>query len=131
MILYDEIRKELKQKISSGKTQDEISRQAGISQSHLCHLKNGSRSIGGMTLDTFLKLFPNAQIILNAESVTTGNNAPIVKGRQSVGINNGTIHNCEQNYNELKRRIQDAVMKSEKLDPSAKMEVYNLISDLD
>ena len=61
MILYDEIRKELKQKISSGKTQDEISRQAGISQSHLCHLKNGSRSIGGMTLDTFLKLFRPSQ----------------------------------------------------------------------
>ena len=131
MMLYDEIRNELKQKLAEGKTQDEISKQAGISQSHLCHLKNGSRSIGGMTLDTLLKLFPNAQVILNAESATSGNYSPIVKGKQSVGINNGTIHNCEQDCNELKRRIQDIVMKSEKLDPVAKMEVYNLISEID
>lgn len=68
MMLYDEIRNELKQKIAEGKTQDEISKQAGISRSHLCHLKNGSRSIGGMTLDTLLKLFPNAQIVLNSNT---------------------------------------------------------------
>lgn len=117
MMLYDEIRNELKQKVINGKTQDEISKQVGISQSHLCHLKNGSRSIGGMTLDTLLKLFPNAQIVLNSNT-SSKNTFHASNGSFAIGSNSGKIINrpvTDKAVNELAdaenviARIQEAI----------------------
>ena len=125
MNLYDEIRSELKRKIADGKTQDEISRQAGISRSHLCHLKNGSRSIGGMTLDTFFKLFPSAVINIHGDQVNAENSG-INNG--VMGVNHGTINapDTATIIDCFRLRIQDEIIRSD-VDPESKIKILNII----
>lgn len=125
MNLYEEIRRELKQKIADGKTQEEISKQAGISRSHLCHLKNGSRSIGGMTLDTFFKLFPAATIKIHGDQVSAENSG-INNG--VMGINHGTVNAADAVaiLDRYRLRIQDEIIRSD-VDPESKIKVLNIL----
>ena len=126
MDVIQEIEKVLRDVYSSGLTQQEMAERMGVSQVHVGRLLSGKRKIEKMELETFLKLFPNAQVILNAESATSGNYSPIVKGKQSVGINNGTIHNCEQDIEHFRHKIQDEVIRSD-VEPEAKVKILNII----
>lgn len=126
MDVIQEIEKALKETYSSGLTQHEMAKKLGISQVHVGRLLSGKSKVEKMELDTLLKLFPNAQIILNAESATSGNYSPIVKGKQSVGINNGTIHNCDQDIEHFRHKIQDEVIQSD-VEPEAKVKILNII----
>lgn len=62
-------------------TQKELSKRTGISEQTISSWVHGTRAIGGMRLDTFLKLFPNATIILDGERV----GQHIMAGRDAAG----------------------------------------------
>ena len=111
-ILEKEIIDALRSRLD-GTVERELARKTTISRGYINSLKNQKKAPRALSLDTLLKLFPNAQIVLNAESVTSGNYSPIVKGKQSVGINNGTIHNCEQDIERFRHKIQDEIIQSD------------------
>ena len=124
-ILEKEIIDALRSRLE-GTVERELARKTTISRGYINSLKNQNKAPRALSLDTLLKLFPNAQIVLNAESATSGNYSPIVKGKQSVGINNGTIHNCEQDIERFRHKIQDEVIQSD-VEPEAKVKILNII----
>ena len=122
MTLYDEIKKELNSQIFSGKTQEEIARETGLSQSHVCHLKNGSREIGKIKLENFLKLFPGAQINLHGDTIN---------GTATASGNGVAVGNDFSGGAKCKERIEaisNAILDSD-MDDAAKIKALKIIKE--
>lgn len=104
----------------------ELAKKANISRGYINALKNRRKPCRALSIETLLKLFPNAQITLNAENATSGNYSPVVNGKQSVGINNGTIHNCGQSVEAFRHKIQDEIIRAD-VDSDSKVKILNII----
>ena len=116
--------------ILSKMTEREMGKRSGVASSYLNSLKNGKKLPRALSVETLLKLFPNAQITLNAENATSGNYSPVVNGKQSVGINNGTIHNCGQSVEAFRHKIQDEIIRAD-VDSESKVKILNIILNTD
>lgn len=64
MSTFEEIRSALRRQYDAGMTQQEIADRSGLSRGHICKLLNGSRKFADVSLGNFLRLFPQARIIL-------------------------------------------------------------------
>ena len=122
------IRSKLKEKIASGMTQEDISSQTGITQSHISKLlsaKRGTEHMKHLRLDTFLKLFPDAQIVFGGENRQIGNvhhntNSPVIQGDgNTVGTTGG-----ESAADFLKR-----IMEADDIDAETKVKIYKLANE--
>lgn len=87
-------------------TLQQISEKYHIPQSHVANLLNGKRSFGGITLDTFDRMFPLANVYLDG----------VVGCHQSIGNNsNGNIqqagvgHNASADTATLRMALVDAI----------------------
>ena len=126
-MLYDEIRNALKQKMAEGMTQDELAKKAGVSRSHICHLKNGSRSIGGISLETLLKLFPHATIHLNGDTISgtaTSTNGIAVVGNHFSGSVAHTPE-CKEKLDAISGAVLDPDIPDD-----AKIKVLKIIKEV-
>lgn len=85
MNLYEEIIRDLKRRRENGETQQQIASKAGISRVHVCTLLSGKSKTEKMELETFLKLFPKATIILTGDS-------PVIHAPRNNGIVTGVNH---------------------------------------
>ncbi len=122
------IRSKLKEKIASGMTQEDISNQTGITQSHISKLlsaKRGTEHMKHLRLDTFLKLFPDAQIVFGGENRQIGNvhhntNSPVIQG------DGNTV--AAQPSEETASAFLQRIMAADDIDAETKVKIFNLHS---
>lgn len=112
---------------NSGKKQVEIAEKYSMPQQIISRILRGERSVAGMRLETIEKMFPNAVIHLNGDTV----NAPVIHAGSNchnvVGINNGscyTKYDCEERLSRIKDEIMDSDIPAE-----AKEKVYRIIKN--
>lgn len=86
-------------------TLQQISEKYHIPQSHVANLLNGKRSFGGITLDTFDRMFPLANVYLDGvgchQSIGNNSNGNI----QQVGVG----HNASADTATLRMALVDAI----------------------
>lgn len=76
--IYKEIHDRLLSEWRSGVTQRQIADRANLTDAHINNLLSGKRKIETMKLETFFKLFPNAEICLNGANIATDNAIQII-----------------------------------------------------
>lgn len=87
MDIYTKIIEILKEEYNSGSTYQELADKYGVSYTHIHNLLNGKRSVSGISLDFFFRMFPHATI-----NFSGGDFSHMVNhGGNVVGINNGKI----------------------------------------
>ena len=123
-MLKKEIITRLQAEYDSGKTQEQIAREHNIPHVVINRLLSGKRSVGGLTLDTVCKMFPQMSVNLNGG---------ICKTSVSAENNSIAINGSQNNFfasSDLAEKIISAVMTSDKFDPAAKVELYNIVKEL-
>ena len=105
-------------------TEREMGKRSGVASSYLNSLKNGKKPPRALSVETLLKLFPNAQISLNSGTISgsaSSNFGP------AVGNNFGGKVFMQQPaaFDE----IITAVMASD-LDSDAKVKVFNIVNKI-
>lgn len=124
MSLFDEI-KSVMQEQCRNSTQDQYSKKIGISQGHLNHLMNGKRKIESISLGTFFKIFPNASVKINGDTVVTKNSG-INNG--VMGINHGTVNTTTDLLKDSSLdSIMDKILSSEELSAEEKVKVLKVL----
>ena len=117
----------LKAEYESGKTQEEIARKYNISQVIINRLLSGKRKVGGLTLNTVCKMFPRMSVNLN------GGDCPVVIAKNNaMAVNAANAHhnNFLSAQNDVTDKIISAVMASDRFDPAAKVELYNIVKNI-
>lgn len=121
-MLSDQILEHLKTEYNSGqgKTQQEIADALNVDHPTINRLLSGKRTADGLTIGTFDKMFPRAEIKLTGGTV----NAPTINNGTNSGIITGGIHSSEERIT----RILDALMSSD-LPPESKVKAYQIIKE--
>jgi transcriptional regulator with XRE-family HTH domain len=125
---YAEIIKEkLAEMKRDGKTQEEIAKETGITQSHISKLMSAKCSIEKIKrirLESFFKLFPNARIVFDDRRTigdVTNNSGQVVNGDVTAPLPPPPSA----------RAAEDAViariMASDDLDAETKVKLYTLL----
>ena len=122
-LILDALRSEYK----NGATQTEMARRHGIPQSYMQRLLAGTRPAGGISIDTFQRMFPNA--VIDLQGAVVGDNHGVVKGNN--------VRQCKQtSYNPApgSPRVEDVrnvlhdvlshIMTSEKVPDNVKVILY-------
>ena len=125
MEIYEEIQKRLRTIRDNGLTQQEISKQTGISQpfiSQLLNPKDGVERIKHLELSKFFKLFPDARIEFGGDrrmgNVHHNTNSPVIQGD---GNTIGTPG--EETAAAFLRRVMD----SDEIDAETKVKLYRMM----
>ena len=125
MDYVETIRRRLKEMITGGMTQEDISKQTGITQSHISKLLSAKRGLEHMKhlrLDTFLKLFPDAQIVFGGDrrigDVHHNTNSPVIQG------DGNTIGTPGE---ETAAAFLNRVMASDDIDAETKVKLYRMM----
>ena len=120
-MIYEILRKER----DSGVTQNEMSRRSGVAQSRICRIldsRMGITNIKRLGLETFFKLFPDAQIVFGGErrigDVHHNTNSPVIQGD---GNTIGTAG--EETASAFLKRI----MEAENIDAETKVKIYRMM----
>lgn len=107
MTIQDEILAALKDEYASGKTQKEIGEKHGLTQTDVQRLLSGDRKVDGLKLKTFLRMFPNASINLNGNTVNVRSD----NGSTAFGVVAGDVNNVGQ----IPRELISAVLADKSL----------------
>lgn len=112
----------------SGVTQNEMSRRSGVAQSRICRIldsRMGITNIKRLGLETFFKLFPDAQIVFGSDrrigDVHHNTNSPVIQGD---GNTIGTTAEEETAAAFLKR-----IMAATDIDAETKVKIYKLANE--
>ena len=89
MDIYQEIHAKLKNEYADGATYQEMASKYGVSYQYLRELIQGEKPIDRMSLAFFKKLFPNATLNLQGDTVIAKNSG-INNG--VLGVNHGTVN---------------------------------------
>ena len=101
-------------------TQQEIAEALNVDHQTINRLLSGKRKAAGLTVGTFDKMFPRAEIKLTGSSI----NAPTINNGTNSGVITGGVHLCDERIT----RILDALMSSD-LPPESKVKAYQIIKD--
>ena len=118
MINSDDIIAVLKAEYDSGSTYEEIAKQHGISYSYIHDLMSGKRAAEGLTLKKINKLFPDAVLKLNGDSVSISADH---NSGNVVGVNNGEISS------HCMSAVLDKILESEELSDTEKVKVMRVL----
>lgn len=125
MEIYEEIQKRLRTIRDNGLTQQEISKQTGISQpfiSQLLNPKDGVERIKHLELSKFFKLFPDARIEFGGDrqigDVHHNTNSPVIQG------DGNTIGTPGE---ETAAAFLKRVMASEDIEAETKVKLYRMM----
>ena len=120
-MLADQILEYIKTEYSNGRsTQQEIADTLHVDQQTINRLLSGKRKPDGLTIGTFDKMFPRAEVKLTGGAI----NAPTINTGNNSGVITGGVHVCEDRIN----RILDALMSSD-LPPESKVKAYQIIKE--
>lgn len=120
MSLSDEVFKEMKRLYDSGMTQEEVAMHCHIKQQQAGAFLRGTRSTGGLRLETLDKMFPKAKISLYGDTVSI--HADQNQG-SVVGVNHGTI---KQDHDCLSVAL-NKIMQSCDLTSDEKVKIWNIL----
>ena len=120
MSLSDEVFKEMKRLYDGGMTQEEVAAHCHIKHSQAQRILSGSRSAGGLRLETLDKMFPHATISLYGDTVSI--HADQNQG-SVVGVNRGTIGQ-EQ---DILSRIESKIIDTDALNDEEKIKVLRVL----
>ena len=122
MDLYSRIIRHLKEEYKKGATYRELAERYNSSYTHIYNIMHEKSSISGISLDFFLRLFPNCRIDLEGKtlaphttSITNHNNGNV------VGINNGVI------TADCMAAVLNKILESDKLSDSEKIKVIKVL----
>lgn len=130
MEIYEEIQRRLRQLRDSGKTQQEISNESGISQpfiSQLLNPKDGVERIKHLELAKLIKLFPNIRLVFGDDARIIGG---VTNNKGQVVNVNGDVHGtvdtagCAETAASFLKRI----MESSDFDSDTKVKLFNLLN---
>ena len=120
-MLAELILRYIREEYSKGRTtQQEIADALNVDHPTINRLLSGKRSAEGLTIGTFDRMFPRAEIKLTGSSI----NAPTINNGTNSGVITGGIHTDEDRIS----RILDALMSSD-LPPESKVKAYQIIKD--
>lgn len=120
-MLAEKIIEYVKSEYNGGQlTQQEIAEALNVDHQTINRLLSGKRKPEGLTIGTFDKMFPRAEIKLTGGTV----NAPTINNGTNSGIITGGIHSSEERIT----RILDALMSSD-LPPESKVKAYQIIKE--
>ena len=120
-MLAEQILEYVRAEYNSGqKTQQEIAESLNVEHPTINRLLSGKRTADGLTIGTFDRMFPRAEIKLTGGSV----NAPTINNGTNSGVITGGIHTDEDRIS----RILDALISSD-LPPESKVKAYQIIKD--
>lgn len=120
-MLADQILEHIKTEYNKGRaTQQEIADALHVNQQTINRLLSGKRSAEGLTIGTFDKMFPRAEIKLTGGTV----HAPTINNGTNSGVITGGVHLCDDRI----ARILDALMLSD-LPPESKVKAYQIIKE--
>lgn len=145
MNLAEQIEQALRQQKMQGKTQTELSELNGISQSHVQRiLANPGKKIRGLKVETIMKMFPDAELILYKKPSNEETTMPLAKQVENAlneererGMKQtemAKLHNVSQQYIcrllAGKRSCGDITLKTlEKMFPLAKLSLNRAGND--
>lgn len=108
MSLAETVYQTLRQEWDSGLTQEEVAEKHNIKHGQVQPILSGKRSAGGLHLDTFDRMFPNATFNLNGDGVNAANSGTV---HGVVGLNSGTVNTSAPAASESFRlRVLEAVI---------------------
>ncbi len=111
--IYEEIREAIRKEWQNGATQQEIANRAGVTNPYINNLLSGKRKVESMKLETFFKLFPQAEINLNGAQFA---------GDHSVQIQGGvSILDTQDMFNKI--------LRSEKLSAEEKVKILTVLQE--
>ena len=120
-MLAEKIIEYVKSEYNGGQlTQQEIAEALNVDHQTINRLLSGKRKPEGLTIGTFDKMFPRAEIKLTGGTV----HAPTINNGTNSGIITGGIHSSEERIT----RILDALMSSD-LPPESKVKAYQIIKE--
>ena len=90
MSLYEDILEALKKEYADGATYQEMAEKYGVSYTHIHNLLHGKRSIDGISLRFFFRLFPKATVNIGGGIV-----APVVNNGSNLGTMTGVVTGIE------------------------------------
>ncbi|MBE6370817.1 MAG: helix-turn-helix transcriptional regulator [Lentisphaerae bacterium] len=106
-------------------TEREMGKRSGVASSYLNSLKNGKKLPRALSVETLLKLFPNAQISLNSGDTITGNASSNYGPAVGNNFGGSVVMNPTAAFDE----IITAVMASD-LDSESKVKVFNIVNQI-
>ncbi len=122
-MIYDILCKER----DAGVTQNEMSRRSGVAQSRICRIldsRMGITNIKRLGLETFFKLFPDAQIVFGGDrrigDVHHNTNSPVIQG------DGNTV--AAQPSEETASAFLQRIMAAPDIDAETKVKIFNLHS---
>jgi hypothetical protein len=122
--MFNEIIAQLKEKYNQGATPKEIANEAGCSHQYISRLLNGTLDPANMSLRTFSKLFPDAQIVFGGDrrigDVHHNTNSPVIQG------DGNTV--AAQPSEETASAFLQRIMAAPDIDAETKVKIFNLHS---
>lgn len=118
MDIYKEIFDFLKNEYSKGATYNDLAKKYGISYTHIHNLLSGRRSVSGISLEFFFKIFPKAQINLAGDvvSIHADHNSGHVVGVNRCGISSDCLS-----------AVMDKILESGELSDAEKIKVMKVL----
>ena len=129
MDIYQEILDLLRKEYSEGATYQKMAGDKKVSYSYLRGLMNGINPPEKVSLEVLFKLFPRAQITLNAGDQINGN-ATTGHGPAIVGHHNHVTAAAESSAEAFRHKIQDEIIRAD-VDPEAKVKILNIILNVE
>ena len=103
----------------------DLAKRSTVSRGYINALKNQKKPPRALTVETLFKLFPHAQITLNAGDQINGN-ATTGHGPAIVGHHNHVTAPADSSAEAFRHKIQDEIIRAD-VDPEAKVKILNII----
>ena len=135
--MKEKIIQRLKEEYASGLTQSQLASFHHVTQAYIQKLLSEKRNIGGITIDTLLKMFPNARLDLGAPAPaprpsSSSPPSPSVRAQSIVDsqIGNGnTMHNHQDGSGDLRNRLKDMILNASGLSAEDQVRLMRLINE--
>lgn len=118
MEIYEKIIETLKKEYAAGATYQELADKYQSSYTHIHNLLSGKRSISGISLEFFFRLFPRAVVNLEGDKA----NVEVKKNSGNVvGVNNGSVIGGSMEL------AVDKILAADELSDSEKIKVLKVL----
>ena len=135
--MKEKIIQRLKEEYASGLAQSQLASFHHVTQAYIQKLLSEKRNIGGITIDTLLKMFPNARLDLGEPAPASRSSSPSpptpsVHARSIIDsqIGNGnTMHNRQDDGGDLRNRLKDMILNASGLSAEDQVRLMRLINE--
>ena len=122
MGITDQIVELLRKEYQDGATYQQMATRHNVSLQHVRDLAVGKNKPGKMSLETLMRMFPRAQIVLEPPVTVTAENSGVNNG--VIGINHGTV--SAASVEAFRHKIQDEIIRAD-VDSESKVKILNII----